>query len=77
MVFRGYLQFESLDCLQGEPHIGLPSMFNPFLPQFQLSNGRSLWQGTFQSVRPGWKLQINVDVANKPGYDAGIYLLFS
>ncbi len=33
-----------------------------------VSLGMSLWQGSFASVRPGWKPFLNVDVANKPGY---------
>eukprot|EP00096_Caligus_rogercresseyi_P000908 TRINITY_DN1146_c0_g1_i5.p1 TRINITY_DN1146_c0_g1~~TRINITY_DN1146_c0_g1_i5.p1 ORF type:complete len:865 (+),score=267.54 TRINITY_DN1146_c0_g1_i5:793-3387(+) len=30
--------------------------------------GKSLWQGTFLSVRFAWKPFLNVDMANKPGY---------
>ncbi|CAB4068993.1 ELF2C [Lepeophtheirus salmonis] len=32
------------------------------------SSGKSLWQGTFVSVRFAWKPFLNVDMANKPGY---------
>merc|ERR1719392_397639 len=31
--------------------------------------GKYIWLGTFKSVRTGWKVQLNVDMANKPGYE--------
>ncbi len=34
----------------------------------QIGNGKSLWVGTFQSVRLGWKPMLNLDIANKPAY---------
>ena len=37
----------------------------------ELANGKSLWIGTFQSVRVGWKIRLNVDMANKPAYEEG------
>lgn len=37
----------------------------------ELGNGKSLWFGTFLSARAGWKIRLNVDMANKPGYDKG------
>ncbi len=33
-----------------------------------IGNGKSLWVGTFQSVRLGWKPMLNLDIANKPAY---------
>jgi hypothetical protein len=47
------------------------SLLKLVLLQLKLSNGKALWQGTFQSARIGWKLVINVDVANKPAYKEG------
>ena len=35
----------------------------------ELGQGKSLWVGTFKSVRIGWKLALNVDMANRPGYE--------
>ena len=37
----------------------------------ELANGKSLWIGTFQSVRVGWTIRLNVDMANKPAYEEG------
>ena len=37
----------------------------------ELANGKSLWIGTFLSVRVGWKVRLNVDMANKPAYEEG------
>jgi len=31
--------------------------------------GKYIWLGTFKSVRTGWKVHLNVDMANKPGYE--------
>jgi len=35
----------------------------------QIDVGKFLWLGTFESVRVGWKLSLNVDMANKPAYE--------
>ena len=34
-----------------------------------MGNGKSIWVGTFQSVRMGWQPYLNVDVANRPAYN--------
>ena len=34
-----------------------------------IGNGKAMWKGIFLSVRPGWKPFVNVDMANKPGYN--------
>ena len=34
-----------------------------------IGEGKSLWLGTFKSVRTGWKIHYNVDMANKVGYE--------
>ena len=36
-----------------------------------IGGGASLWVGTFTSVRLGWKPMLNVDVANKIGFEEG------
>ena len=41
-----------------------------------IGGGKSLWLGTFKSVRTGWKLHLNVDMANKPGYEEQTVLDF-
>ncbi len=41
-----------------------------------IGGGKSLWTGIFSSVRPAWKLFFNVDMANKPGYEAQPMLNF-
>jgi hypothetical protein len=40
----------------------------------ELGEGKYLWLGTFQSVRIGWKIHLNVDMANKPSYKKGNFL---
>lgn len=35
---------------------------------YQIDAGKYVWQGTFQSSRVGWKIRLNIDVANKPAY---------
>ena len=42
-----------------------------------IGGGKSLWLGTFKSVRTGWKLHLNVDMANKPGYEEQSVLEFA
>ena len=37
----------------------------------ELANGKSLWIGTFLSVRIGWTIRLNLDVANRPAYEEG------
>ena len=34
----------------------------------RLGGGKYLWLGTFESVRVGWKMKLNIDMANKPAY---------
>ena len=34
-----------------------------------LGQGKSLWTGTFVSARLGWNIKLNVDMANRPGYE--------
>lgn len=34
-----------------------------------LGGAKSLWVGTFKSVRMGWLPMLNVDMANKPAYE--------
>ena len=34
-----------------------------------MGNGKSIWVGTFQSVRMGWRPYLNVDVANRQAYN--------
>jgi hypothetical protein len=41
----------------------------------ELANGKSLWSGTFQSVRVGWTIRLNVDMANRPAYEEGNELI--
>ncbi len=41
----------------------------------ELANGKSLWIGTFQSVRVGWTIRLNVDMANRPAYEEGNELI--
>lgn len=48
------------------------SYFNPVKEAngvIDLGGGKSLWVGTFQSVRLGWKPMLNIDMANKPAYE--------
>ena len=42
-----------------------------------IGSGKYLWLGSFESVRIGWKIRLNVDMANKPAYERGIELKFS
>ena len=37
----------------------------------QIGGGKYLWLGSFESIRVGWKLRLNVDMANKPAYEKG------
>ena len=39
----------------------------------QIGGGKYLWLGSFESIRVGWKLRLNVDMANKPAYEKGKY----
>ena len=41
-----------------------------------MPSGKALWTGTFSSFRPAWSLLLNVDMANKPGYEQGSVLAF-
>ena len=34
----------------------------------ELGGGKYLWLGTFESVRVGWTMKLNIDMANKPAY---------
>ncbi len=34
----------------------------------EIDAGKYVWQGFFASVRVGWKIRLNVDMANKPAY---------
>ena len=34
-----------------------------------IGKGKSIWVGTFQSVRMGWRPYLNVDMANRPAYN--------
>ena len=36
-----------------------------------LGGGKYLWMGTFESVRVGWTMKLNIDMANKPAYAKG------
>ena len=38
----------------------------------KIGSGKYLWKGSFESVRCGWKLRLNVDMANKPAYERGM-----
>ncbi len=38
-------------------------------PVYEIGGGKSLWIGAFTSFRPAWKPSLNVDMANKPGYE--------
>ena len=40
----------------------------------EIGSGKYLWIGSFESVRYGWKLRLNVDMANKPAYKRGMML---
>ena len=40
----------------------------------EIGGGKYLWLGSFESIRVGWKLRLNVDMANKPAYEKGKYL---
>ena len=37
----------------------------------KIGGGKYLWLGSFESIRVGWKLRLNVDMANKPAYEKG------
>ena len=37
-----------------------------------IGGGKFLWLGSFESVRVGWKIRLNIDMANKPAYEKGI-----
>ena len=39
----------------------------------QIGGGKYVWLGSFESIRMGWKLRLNVDMANKPAYEKGKY----
>ena len=39
----------------------------------KIGGGKYLWLGSFESIRVGWKLRLNVDMANKPAYEKGKY----
>ena len=52
------------------------SFFPPKPGVLVLGQGKSLWVGTFKSVRVGWKLALNVDMANKPGYEKKFVMPF-
>ena len=41
-----------------------------------IGGGKFLWLGSFESVRVGWKIRLNVDMANKPAYEKGIFIYF-
>ena len=34
----------------------------------QIDIGKYLWKGINESVRVGWKIRLNIDMANKPAY---------
>ena len=40
----------------------------------EIDAGKYLWLGSFQSVRVGWKIRLNIDMANKPSYMKSKYL---
>ena len=52
------------------------SHFPPKAEVIDLGQGKSLWVGTFKSVRVGWNLVLNVDMANKPGYEKKMVMQF-
>ena len=58
-----------LPSLRMEP-IGRSFFSHPRHPPFLLGQGRELWPGYFQSLRPtsGWKLMLNIDVASTAFY---------
>jgi eukaryotic translation initiation factor 2C len=60
--------FRHMSSLRMEP-IGR-SFFSPPSHPFLLGQGREVWSGHYQSVRPasGWKLMLNVDVASTAFY---------
>lgn len=37
----------------------------------QIDAGKYVWHGSFQSVRVGWKMRLNINMANKPAYMKG------
>ena len=39
-----------------------------------IGGGKFLWLGSFESVRVGWKIRLNIDMANKPAYEKGIFI---
>ena len=41
----------------------------------KIGGGKYLWLGSFESVRVGWKIRLNVDMANKPAYEKGIFII--
>ena len=36
-----------------------------------IGSGKFLWLGSFESIRVGWKIRLNIDMANKPAYQRG------